>query len=289
MKVTVTAVAHTLTIDFECWPQIAYLYATGRVRNVGGEALTRQTDRILGLLDSHGVKATFFVLGATASAWPDLILQISDAGHEIACHGYRHQRACDQTASELAYDIRRGLDTLEAITSVRPRGYRAPEFSINASSLWALDVIADQGMAYDSSIFPIAGRRYGIPSWPRTRQRVARGRLVELPIATTRALGVNLPIAGGGYWRLLPKPVLLRSLAALTRRDERAVLYLHPFELDDRDPAPITGPLDWRQRLFARRFHRLQCTGRRSVFGKLDSVLGRHRWQTALEAAESTP
>ncbi len=281
------AVAHTLTIDFEAWPQIALLKATGQVATAGGDALTRQTDRILDLLARHGVHATFFTLGITAERWPHLVQRIAAEGHEVACHGYNHLRVYSTDRAAFAADLARAASLLTDITGRRPRGFRAPEFSITDRSLWALDVLAEQGFGYDSSIFPVHNRRYGIPSWPRLPRRVADGRLVELPPATLDLGVLNMPVAGGGYWRALPDRTVLQALDGLTSRGESAIVYLHPYEFDDRDPGPVGHGLTWRQRLIAGSFRLAQSTRRSSVLAKLNAALPRYQWMTAAALAET--
>lgn len=278
-------VAHTLTIDFECWPQLAWRVATGVTRPSGGEGLVRQTDRLLELLASRGVTATFFVLGLTARRWPHLVERIAAAGHEIACHGFAHRRLYRQGPLAFRRDVERGISALVDIAGVRPTGFRAPEFTVTRRTLWALDIIARLGFDYDSSIYPIFNRRYGIPGWPTHPSLVAGGRLVELPLATHRVGPVNLPIAGGGYWRLLPLRTIAGALDRMSARGESAVLYVHPFELDTLDPARFGAGLPLTQQLRATTYHLVQNLGRASVFEKLSVLLDRYEWQTAQQHA----
>lgn len=277
------SVPHCLTIDFECWPQLAHRRARGVLRPVGGDGLARQTDRLLGLLADEEVTATVFVLGMAARRWPHLVKRIAEAGHEIACHGESHLPVHGQTIQTFRADLRSSVALISDITGQRPVGYRAPEFSIREDCLWALDVLAEEGFEYDSSIFPIRSPRYGIPSWPRGAQLVSGGRLVELPPATLPLGGINMPVAGGGWWRLLPQRAVLSALQTMADRGESAVIYVHPFEMDP-EPMAYNGrglPL-WRQWDSAR-FHVIQNSGRVSVFDKLRAALPRHEWVTARE------
>jgi polysaccharide deacetylase family protein (PEP-CTERM system associated) len=287
--------AHVLTIDFECWPQMVTHDLTGRTNQLGGVALARQTRRILDLLARYDVKATFFVLGMTAEAWPELVSDIHNAGHEIGSHGYTHGRL-DRIGPGVGDDIRRGLtrsrQLLTEITGVAPLGFRAPEFSIGRRNLHALDAVADAGYRYDASIFPIRHRRYGVPGWPRRPVEVAGGRLISVPVGTLRLdadtpwgpASMNLPISGGGYWRALPQSLVIKSLDGLTKEDVSTVLYLHPYQLDEFDPPPIEG-LRGLVRLRAERFRRLQTVGRSRVFETLQAVLPRYQWITAADLA----
>jgi polysaccharide deacetylase family protein (PEP-CTERM system associated) len=164
------------------------------------------TERLLGLFSEQGVTATFFVLGWVAERFPDLVSRIAGLGHEVASHGYGHRLIYEQTRDAFREDVRRAKDILESLTGKRVDGYRAPSYSITPQSLWALDVLLGEGHRYDASIFPIRHDRYGIPSSPRHPHVVRRenGSLVEAPGSTVRIGGMNLPVAGGGYFRILP-------------------------------------------------------------------------------------
>ena len=164
------------------------------------------TARLLSLFSEQAVRATFFVLGRVAERHPDLVRQIAAGGHEIASHGFDHRLVYDQTPDAFRDDIRRAKRLLEDLASVPVVGYRAPSYSITNRSLWALDVLVEEGYEYDSSIFPIHHDRYGIPGSPRHAHVLSReaGALVELPPSTVRIGSTNLPVAGSGYFRILP-------------------------------------------------------------------------------------
>lgn len=196
------------------------------------------TDRLLALFDEHGVKATFFVLGWVAERHPGLVRRIVGGGHELASHGTWHQLVYDLSPDEFREDVRCARRGLEDTAGVRVRGYRAPSYSITKRSLWALDVLADEGYTYDASIFPIHHDRYGIPDAPRHVYRHDHaGGLAEVPPSTVRVLGQNLPIAGGGYFRLLPYWWTRWGIARVNTAEGRPVVfYLHPWEIDPDQP-----------------------------------------------------
>jgi polysaccharide deacetylase family protein (PEP-CTERM system associated) len=197
------------------------------------------TERMLALLDSASVRATFFILGKVADSHPALVREIASRGHEVASHGHAHQLVYTQSVRAFRDDVRRAKGTLESLVGAPVRGYRAPSYSIVTRSLWALDVLAEEGYEYDASIFPIRHDRYGIPGAPRhphTRQ-VAGGTIVEAPPSTARAAGASVPVAGGGYFRLLPYGWTRWGLTRLNRVEQRpAIFYTHPWELDPGQP-----------------------------------------------------
>lgn len=199
----------------------------------------RSMGRMLDLLDGAGIKATCFVLGAVADAHPALVRDIAARGHEIASHGYAHQLVYTQTPDAFREDARRARHTLEAIAGVRVRGYRAPSYSVTRRSLWALNLLAEEGYEYDASIFPIRHDRYGIPHAPRHAYLLEQtgGRLVEAPPSTIRIGGVNFPVAGGGYFRLMPYGWTRFGIARLNVTEKRpAIFYTHPWEIDPQQP-----------------------------------------------------
>lgn len=199
----------------------------------------RNTDRLLALFADADVRATFFVLGWVAERFPDLVQRIHRAGHELASHSYDHGLVYDKTPATFRADLRRAKAVIEDATGVAVTGYRAPSYSVVDRSLWALDVLIDEGYTYDSSIYPIRHDRYGIPSWPRHIHRVERagGGLWELPGSTVRHGGVNMPMGGGGYFRLLPYFWTSRGIRQLNAHEHRpAVFYLHPWEIDPEQP-----------------------------------------------------
>jgi polysaccharide deacetylase family protein (PEP-CTERM system associated) len=210
------------------------------------------TDRLLDLFAEFGVRATFFVLGWVAEREPHLVRRIAQAGHEVASHGYAHRLVFEQTPSAFREDVRRSRAILQGLSDQPVLGYRAPSFSITIRSLWALDILTEEGFAYDASIFPIRHDRYGIPSAPRHPFWVSTGtgagrRLLELPGSTVRLAGANLPIGGGGYFRLLPYAWTRWGIGRVNGAEKRPVMfYVHPWEID---PAQPRQPAPWLSRL----------------------------------------
>lgn len=200
------------------------------------ERLVPSTHWLLDRLAEHSVRATFFVVGEIARHSPGLVRAIHRGGHEVASHSWDHQRVHRLTPAQFRADLRRSKDALEQITGEAVVGYRAPTFSVVRQTAWAIDVLAEEGMRYDSSIYPVRHDRYGVPDAPRSPflARGLRHTLLELPPATLRLLGANLPEGGGGYFRLFPLFLLQAALRQLHRRCDppAAVLYFHPWEFD---------------------------------------------------------
>lgn len=202
-----------LTIDVEDWRQSVL-----DRRLPLSDRFVGQTRRILDLLDKVGVRATFFVLGLAAEKAPGLIREISACGHEIQSHGWDHRPVTQMSPEEFREDLRKSRAVLEDTIGRAVTGYRAPRFSIDRRSLWALEELAAAGFRYDSSIFPMRIRGYGIHDWPTGPHRItlpSGASLIEAPVACGRWLGRPFPIGGGGYWRLLPWPILRRQLRSL--------------------------------------------------------------------------
>ena len=198
------------------------------------------THRVLDLLGEHGVRATFFVLGWVAERWPDLVREIARRGHEVASHGYGHRLVYKLGPAAFRADVARGRRVLEDCLGAPVAGFRAPSYSIVQSTTWALDILIEEGFAYDSSIFPIRHHDlYGMPGFSRfpIRLRCPAGEIVEVPPSTVRLLGRNCPVGGGGYFRLFPYAVTRWSLRRIARHDRRpAMVYLHPWEFDVDQP-----------------------------------------------------
>lgn len=206
----------------------------------------RNTMRLLEIFAEFKVRSTFFVLGWVGERHKDLVTSIAREGHEIASHGYAHRLIYDQTPAAFRDDVRRAKQILEDACGRRVVGYRAPSYSITPRSLWALDILTEEGYEYDSSIFPIRHDRYGIPVSARQPYRIHRGAgsLVEVPGSTTRLGPLNLPVAGGGYFRLLPYWWTRWGIARVNSLERRpAVFYLHPWEIDPDQPRLQVGRL----------------------------------------------
>ena len=198
----------------------------------------RNVDAILGLLDEADAKATFFTLGWIAERYPQVVRRIVDNGHELASHGYGHQRASDLAPAEFRDDITRAKRLLEDLGGVAVRGYRAPSFSINQKNWWAVKELENAGYVYSSSIYPVRHDHYGMPDAPRLPHRPnGESGILELPPTTLSLLGRNLPAAGGGWFRLLPYEVSRWMLRRVNAQDQApCMFYFHPWELDAGQP-----------------------------------------------------
>lgn len=211
------------------------------------ERLSHSTTWILEQLAERGIHATFFIVGQITETHPKLVKSICEAGHEVASHGWDHRRIHVMSPESFKKDVRSSKDALEQVCGTAVVGYRAPTFSVVRQTAWALDILAEVGIAYDSSIYPVHHDRYGIPDAPRC-PFLAQGlerEILELPPATLRIGALNVPIGGGGYFRLLPFPLMKLALS-LSRRDSRCgatVLYFHPWEFDPDLPQLPLNPL----------------------------------------------
>jgi polysaccharide deacetylase family protein (PEP-CTERM system associated) len=240
--------------------------------------VARNTERLLDLFDERRLRATFFVLGWVAERVPDLVRRIARAGHEIASHGYAHRLIYDQTPQAFREDVRRAKGLLEDLGGVRVHGFRAPSYSVTPRSLWALDILIDEGYSYDASIFPIRHDRYGIPLSPRHPFVIERrGRtLVEAPASTVTIGPLNLPIGGGGYFRILPYAWTRWGIARVNRVEHRpAIFYLHPWEIDPDQPALHASRLGRfrHYRNLDATENRLKCLLNDFAFGTLASII----------------
>lgn len=225
---------NALTIDVEDWYQLANRKLLGRLVPASSRVLTN-TYWILDRLAEYGIQATFFILGRVAKQYPDLVRSIIAAGHEIATHGYGHSLVHHLAPETFRTELNQSIRILEDIAQTNILGHRAPEFSLNGNSDWAFEIMAESGLRYDSSVFPIRHPRYGISGAPRHPYilHTKSGEFVEFPLATTSLLGQNFPIAGGGYLRLLPLPLIRNGVRDLNRQGYTAVLYVHPYEFDE--------------------------------------------------------
>jgi polysaccharide deacetylase family protein (PEP-CTERM system associated) len=239
----------------------------------------RNTDLLLRLLEAKRARGTFFVLGWVARRHPALVRRIAAEGHEVACHGMSHTMIYEQSPDVFRNETRESKALLEDLAEAPVVGYRAATFSITDRSLWALEVLAEEGFRYDSSIFPIRHDRYGIVHAPRLPYHIdlgARGRLVEFPPSTLSAWGHNLPVAGGGYFRLLPLWLTSFAISRVNARDRSPfVFYLHPWEIDPDQPrVPTRWTSTLRHRLnLGRSMDRLRHLLERFTFGAMRELL----------------
>jgi len=229
-------VTNALTIDFEDWyqgleiPYDQWDQYEDRIVAVGR--------RLLKLLDETKTRATFFVLGYVAEQHPEIVREIAAAGHEIGTHGYSHTLIYQQTPELFRQELSRAVHGLEDLSGKKVLGHRAPFFSITQKSLWALEILSELGIRYDSSIFPVVNYRYGIADAPRWPYEITVGEntLTEFPISTWQMWGRNVPIAGGAYFRIYPYALTRRALQSINRQGRPVTFYLHPWEIDPHHP-----------------------------------------------------
>jgi polysaccharide deacetylase family protein (PEP-CTERM system associated) len=281
-------VLNALSVDVE-----DYYHVSGFERHISRDhwndyesRVVVNTQRLLELFAAHQVQATFFVLGWVASRYPQLVRQIGSAGHEIGSHSYWHRLVYEQTPAEFREDLVRSRQAIEDAVGAPVTAYRAPSFSITRQSLWALYILAEEGFRIDSSIFPIVHDRYGIPdARPFVHQlQTSAGPMWEFPPSVLRAVGVNWPVSGGGYFRLYPAWLTCKCLARLNQRHGQPLMfYLHPWEIDADQPRLRAGSLAGRMR------HYLNLG---STLGKLKTLLKNFRFGTisqAIAARHSEP
>lgn len=241
---------NALTVDVEDYFQVSALAAhfpQDRWNNVPSR-IEANVIRLLTLFAAHNARATFFTLGWIAERFPQLVREIASAGHEIASHGYAHQRVTDMTPQLFLEDLARAKGVLEAITGAAIPGYRAPSFSIGESNPWAHDCIAKVGHVYSSSVYPVRHDHYGLPNAPRFPYRLANG-LYEIPITTARYCGRNWPAGGGGYFRFLPYAVSRWQIDRVNQIDHHpTIFYCHPWEFDPGQPRVSDAPVKARFR-----------------------------------------
>ena len=294
---------HSLSFDVEEHFQVSGFESPMRRRHWEQfeSRVELNTERLLSLLSKNGARATFFILGWVAERYPSLVRRIASANHEIASHGYGHELITSQTPTAFREDIRKAKDILENILSQPVLGYRAPSFSITKDTMWAPQILAEEGFIYDSSIFPILHDRYGVPSAnPKAHQlSTPSGLLWEVPPSTVKYWGMRLPVAGGGYFRLYPYAILRTLLRKLEAEGSPLVMYMHPWEFDPDQPK-MEGPWVSRKRHYlnlAKTEGRMQLLLKDFSFGPIREVfspihlLYRERlssWPIAEEVTSST-
>ena len=231
---------NAMTIDVEDYFQVSAF--AGHIARASWDShpcrVERNVERILEMLGEHQARGTFFTLGWIAERYPALVRRIVAAGHELASHGYSHERASDQSRSAFTEDVVSAKRVLEDIAGVEVKGYRAPSFSIGVRNLWALECLQRAGYRYSSSIYPIRHDHYGMPDAPRFAfHSPAAEDLLELPVTTVSLFNRNLPAGGGGYFRLLPYQLSRWCMRRVNRRDgQPCIFYFHPWEIDPDQP-----------------------------------------------------
>ncbi|MFO0914629.1 MAG: XrtA system polysaccharide deacetylase [Pirellulales bacterium] len=273
---------HAFTVDVEDYFQVSAFdnIVARRDWDQYPVRVVDSTRRLLDLLARHSVQGTFYILGWIAERYPSLVKEIDSAGHEIGSHSYWHRLIYEQEPGEFRSDLRRSIHVLEAITGKPVTNYRAPSFSVTRSSQWALEIMVEEGIRIDSSVFPVLHDRYGIPDAPATihcRQTPA-GPLWEFPPSVLNVGRWHLPVAGGGYFRLYPA-WLFRNFAHRVERSGRPYMfYIHPWEVDPQQPR-LTG-ISATTRF--RHYNNLRRT-----LGRLDALLSRFSFTTVARVVES--
>lgn len=264
---------HVFTVDLEDWydgiPIAAESKASAECRlHVG-------TDRLLELLSRYGARATFFTLSSVARDHPALLRRIADAGHDVGSHGLSHDLIYDMTPERFRDETRSSIQDIEACIGKPVRSYRAAYFSITQRSIWALDILAECGIRFDSSIFPVRNWRYGIPDFSRSPVVIETqsGPILEFPISTRRLLGRNIATTGGAYFRIYPYAFTRANMRAGEREGMPTVFYLHPWELDTDHPR-----VRFKAKAMATHYFNLRATAPR-----LERLLGEFRFTTLSE------
>jgi len=265
---------HALTIDVEDEHNVVARDWLGR-DGPPSRMVVENTHRLLEDCAAHGTRGTFFVLGEVAATYPELIREIAAGGHELGVHGFYHRQLFKLTPESFRNEVADAKAMIEDLIGAEAPGHRAPAFSLMPSTRWGLEVLAEAGFRYDSSIFPINGRRYG---WPGFRSdiheiRLDSGRtIIEAPLSTVALFGKRLPVCGGGYFRHFPGGVTRWAMRRIGR-EQPAILYLHPYEIDVTAEMPDMSVLDRAGASRMRRYYRLQLRNRDTVEGKLVTLL----------------
>lgn len=275
---------NALSIDVEDYHSIVSRWWFGQGDAMPGSSVVRNTDHFLEQLAVAGVKATFFVLGEVAEVYPDLIRRMAREGHELGVHGYKHLWVHTLSPAVFRSEVDRAKKLIEDISGQAVLGHRAPAFSLKLGMTWAFNVLLDVGFVYDSSIYPIKGKRYGdisagLDPFP---VRIEGRSLWEIPLAALECCGRRWPVAGGGYLRHFPYCVNCWALRRINRR-RPAVVYMHPYEIETSEPR--TGDAHWplRKRIGYRKFSLLQYRNRSGMRDKLKRLLADFKFSTVAE------
>jgi polysaccharide deacetylase family protein (PEP-CTERM system associated) len=276
-----------ITIDLEDWHSLVHRRLTG-VLSPPSENVFRQVVRLLQVLDQHQTKATFFVLGTLAESHPGIVKQVAEQGHEIASHGYSHLPIFKLSPKEFRNETRRAKLLLEDITGNSVAGYRAAEFSIIRQTLWALEILAELGFAYDSSIFPMFHRRYGIYDFPKLLQCLELPhnlKIVEIPLSTFSMGKLSWSFAGGGYFRLTPLGLISNMITNQNTEHLPVVTYFHPYEFDSNSLNTLDAfqPRTFKEWMWCLRANFHQNLRRRTVPGKVSALLKNFRFTSCRE------
>jgi polysaccharide deacetylase family protein (PEP-CTERM system associated) len=290
-------IVNAFSVDVEDWYQVSDFEDQIRLHEWDRyeSRVVPNTRRVLKLLAEHGVRGTFFILTWNAERHPGLVEEIAAAGHEIATHGYGHRLVYEQGKDLYRRDLELSQQILERILGHTARGYRAPSFSVTSQSMWALDVMLESGIEYDSSIFPVQDSLYGIPGalrFPFVIHSRGERELVEFPMTTARLAGRNLPLGGGAYLRLLPYAYMRWGMRRVNREGQPAVVYLHPWEIDPDQPRLKSRG----KRGFSTHYVNLDSMEKKLRrllsdfrFAPISEVLAEHGWLPSPSAAAAAP
>lgn len=258
------SVKHAISVDIEDWYQ-----STIDVKANLSDRFRASTQTILEAFDARKVQGTFFILGLVAEKAPDVVRNIAQAGHEVQSHGYSHRDNREMTKDELREDLSHAKKLIEDIAGQEVYGYRAPCFTIDERNMWALDVLAETGHRYDSSIFPLKTDRYGVEGYPPEPGIITTPsghRLIEAPVASFDWLGKRRPVGGGGYFRLWPYWVIRKAWRQMERKNRPGIVYMHPYEYDLREMDAYKHQIPLKMRMH-------QGIGRRGFPRKIDRLL----------------
>ncbi len=286
-----TAPINAMSVDIEDWFQVGAFENT--IAPADWDSLEcrveSNTDAVLALYAEAGVSATFFTLGWVAERYPALMRRIVDAGHELASHGYGHDRVFTMDRARFAADLERTRKLLEDASGTRVIGYRAPSFSIDKRTPWAHEVLAEQGYRYSSSVAPIAHDHYGWPESPRFAWNPVKGSdLVEFPVTTALVGGRRMAAGGGGFFRLLPYALSKWAISQVNSQGQSALFYFHPWEIDPDQPRVANAPLKSKIRHYTNlsgMAGKLRQVMTDFEWGRMDALLERHLAARALDFA----
>lgn len=273
------AVSCAFTVDVEDWYQSSVDFDAPIT-----ERVVRNIERVLQVLDECRVKGSFFVQGRVAEAFPKMLCELQAKGHEIQSHGYSHRPLFGMNRGQLREELQRSVKTVEDACGTRVTAFRAPDFSILQQNVWALEVLAECGFKVDSSIFPMRMKRYGIAGW-ETRPKLVHlprdAKIWEVPVAVWNWRTWRVPMAGGGYFRLLPHFVLRRAIRSMLNRNQPVIVYCHPYEFNARELADYrgkaSGSFRFKQGLGRAAFVQRVCRLMKEFsFGRFDEVLATH-------------
>jgi len=254
------------------------------------DAVVKNTEWFLQIFAQHNVKATFFILGEVAKKFPALIEKIAKGGHEIGAHGLTHKQIFKLTEEEFRREAGDCKKLLEDIISGPILGHRAPAFSIIPATKWAMEVLAEEGFKYDSSVYPISGKRYGWPGFSKDICKIelpSGHSIVEVPMSTVTVLGKTLPAAGGGYIRHFPYAVTKRVIKHIQKK-RPVIVYMHPYEIETKTGTFDTKHLPYKERNRVIKFHKMQKRNRNTVNEKLIKLLSEFEFTTIGEVIEKT-